>query len=120
MFGLAEALAHLERALRLWDVRAGRGVLVGLDLGALCTWAADLPSHTGAAPRAVDLARRAIDLVGASDPLRAALLHETWALSRRERPTDAALAAPDARSSSYPRPALAGARPGIGGARGTD
>jgi DNA-binding CsgD family transcriptional regulator len=50
--------------------------LVGLDLAGLCAWAAELAGETGAAPRAVELARRAIELVGDRDPLRAALLHE--------------------------------------------
>jgi DNA-binding CsgD family transcriptional regulator len=45
-------------------------------LAGLCAWAAELAGETGAAPRAVELARRAIELVGDRDPLRAALLHE--------------------------------------------
>ena len=44
--------------------------LVGLDLAELCSWAAELASQTGAAPRAVELARRAIELVGEDDPQR--------------------------------------------------
>ena len=44
----------------------------GLDLDELCAWAAELAGQTGAAPRAVELARRAIELVGERDPL----LHE--------------------------------------------
>ena len=66
----------------------------GLDLAELCSWAAELASQTGAAPRAVELARRAIELVGEGDPLRAALLHERLgATSTRAAATDAALAA---------------------------
>lgn len=76
VFGLAEALAHLERAMRLWASVPDAAFLAGLDLAELCSWAADLAHHTGAAPRAVDLARRAIDLIGESDPLRSARLHE--------------------------------------------
>ena len=49
--------------------------LAGLDLAELCSWAAELARQTGAAPRAVELARRAIELVDADDPHRAALLH---------------------------------------------
>ena len=75
VFGLAEAHAHLERALALWHAVPDAAELAGLDLAELCTWAAELASHTGAAPRAVELARRAIELVGAEDPHRAALLH---------------------------------------------
>jgi DNA-binding CsgD family transcriptional regulator/tetratricopeptide (TPR) repeat protein len=76
VFGLAEALAHLERALALWPAVADAAELVHLDLAELCSWSAELADRTGAAPRAVQLAQQAIELVGDSDPLRAALLHE--------------------------------------------
>ena len=76
MFGLAEALAHLERALRLWDGVADAAELVKVDLAELCSWAAELASQTGAAPHAVELVQRAIELVGDGDRLRAALLYE--------------------------------------------
>ena len=76
VFGLAEALAHLERALALWPAVPEAAELVGLDLAGLCAWAAELASQTGAAAWAVELARRAIGLVGERDPLRVALLHE--------------------------------------------
>jgi DNA-binding CsgD family transcriptional regulator/tetratricopeptide (TPR) repeat protein len=76
VFGLAEALAHLERALALWHAVPDAADLAGLDLAGLCSWAAELASHTGAAPRVVQLARRAIELVGEGDSPRAALLHE--------------------------------------------
>jgi DNA-binding CsgD family transcriptional regulator/tetratricopeptide (TPR) repeat protein len=74
VFGLAEALAHLERALALWDAVPNAAELAGLDLAELCTWAAELAEQVEAAPRAVDLGRLAIELVGADDPHRAALL----------------------------------------------
>ncbi|HMI72317.1 MAG TPA: LuxR C-terminal-related transcriptional regulator [Solirubrobacteraceae bacterium] len=76
VFGLAEALAHLERALALWPAVADAAELVHLDLAELCSWSAELADQTGAAPRAVQLAQQAIGLVGDSDRLRAALLHE--------------------------------------------
>jgi tetratricopeptide (TPR) repeat protein len=76
VFGLAEALAHLERALALWDAVRDAAELVRLDLAGLCAWAAELAWDTGAAPRAVELAQRAIELVGDGDRPRAALLHE--------------------------------------------
>ena len=76
VFGLAEAQGHLERALALWPALPDAAELARLDLAELCSWAAELASQTGAAPRAVELTRRAIELVGASDPVRAALLHE--------------------------------------------
>ena len=47
----------------------------GLDLVELCTWTAELASEIGLAARAVELGRRAIELVGNDDPHRAALLH---------------------------------------------
>jgi DNA-binding CsgD family transcriptional regulator/tetratricopeptide (TPR) repeat protein len=76
VFGLAEALAHLERALRLWDAVPDAAELVQVDLAGLCAWAAELAWDTGAPPRAVELAQQAIELVGDGDPPRAALLHE--------------------------------------------
>lgn len=75
VFGLAEALAHVERALTLWETVPNPAELVKVDLTELCSWAAELASHVGAAPRAIELARRAIELVGEEDPHRAALLH---------------------------------------------
>jgi DNA-binding CsgD family transcriptional regulator len=76
VFGLAEALGHLERALALWDTVPDAAELSGLGLVELCTWTADLASDTGDAPRAVELTRRAIDLVGDTDRRHAALLHD--------------------------------------------
>jgi len=76
VFGLAEALAHLERALTLWDAVPDAAALVQLDLADVCSWAAELAGQTGAAPRAVELARRAIELAGDRDAPRVALLHE--------------------------------------------
>ena len=94
VFGLAEAHAHLERALALWDAVPDAAELAGLDLAELCAWAAELASQDGAAPRAVELARRAIELVGADDPRRAALLHVRLGEYLHESgSTDAALAA---------------------------
>jgi DNA-binding CsgD family transcriptional regulator/tetratricopeptide (TPR) repeat protein len=75
VFGLAEALSHLERALALWPVVPDAAELVGLDLAELCSWASELASQTGAAPRAYELGRRAIELVGDADVHRSALLY---------------------------------------------
>ena len=74
VFGLAEALAHLERALTLWETVPNPAELVNVNLPELCSWAAELASQTGAASRAVELGRRAIDLAGTKDRHRAALL----------------------------------------------
>jgi len=79
VFGLAEALAHLERALALWDDVQDAAELSGLDLAELSAWAADQAILTGAAPRAVELGRQAIALVGDGDPVRAGLLHAALA-----------------------------------------
>jgi DNA-binding CsgD family transcriptional regulator/tetratricopeptide (TPR) repeat protein len=76
VFGLAEAVRHLERAIELWDLVPGAAELVGLDLAALLAWTAEVAGQTGAGPRAVELARRAVALVQ-DDPVRAALLHES-------------------------------------------
>jgi tetratricopeptide (TPR) repeat protein len=76
VFGLAEALQHLERAVELWDLVPGAAELVGLDLAALLVWTAEVASQTGAGPEAVELVRRAIAL-DIDDPVRTALLHES-------------------------------------------
>ena len=55
VFGLAEAQAHLERALALWPEVPDAAELAGLDLAELCTWTAELAAEVGAAPRAVEL-----------------------------------------------------------------
>ena len=75
VFGLAEALAHLERALALWGAVPDAAELAGLDLAELCTRTAELASEIGAAARAVELGRRAIDVLGEDNAHRAALLH---------------------------------------------
>jgi DNA-binding CsgD family transcriptional regulator/tetratricopeptide (TPR) repeat protein len=75
VFGLAEALSHLERGLVLWPAVPDAAALAGLDHAELCSWASELASQTGAAPRALELGRQAIELVGAADLHRAALLH---------------------------------------------
>jgi DNA-binding CsgD family transcriptional regulator/tetratricopeptide (TPR) repeat protein len=76
VFGLAEAFAHLERALALWEAVPDAAGLAGLDHAELCSWAAELASQTGASPHAVERTQHAIELVGESDPLRAALLYQ--------------------------------------------
>jgi DNA-binding CsgD family transcriptional regulator len=79
VFGLTEARAHLERALALWPAVPYPADLVRLELADLCSWAAELAGQTGAASRAIELARQAIELVGEGDVLRAASLHERLA-----------------------------------------
>jgi DNA-binding NarL/FixJ family response regulator/tetratricopeptide (TPR) repeat protein len=94
VFGLAEALAHVERALTIWDAVPAAGEFLQVDLAELCSWAAELASQTGAAPRAVELAQRAIDLVEKSDSLRAAHLYNRLGRYLHESGrTDAALSA---------------------------
>ena len=75
VFGLAEAHAHLERALALWPAVPDAEELTGVDLAEICASAARLAGQVAAAPRAVELARQAIELVGTADPHRAGLLH---------------------------------------------
>ena len=74
VFGLAEALAHLERALALWQTVPDAAELAGTDRAELCARTARLASQVGASARAVELARDAIELV-AHDLHRAAILH---------------------------------------------
>ncbi len=94
VYGLAEALAHIERALALWEAVPDAPELSGLDLIELCSWTASLASQTGRAPRAVELTRRAIGLVSERDPLRAARLYDKLGHYLHESGrTDAALVA---------------------------
>jgi DNA-binding CsgD family transcriptional regulator/tetratricopeptide (TPR) repeat protein len=93
VFGLAEALQHLERALQLWEMVPEAAELVGLDLTALLQWTAEVTHRTGAGPQAVELIRGAIALV-VDDRVRAAMLYES--LGRYLMPSgsyEAALAA---------------------------
>jgi DNA-binding NarL/FixJ family response regulator len=94
VFGLAEAHAHLERALGLWDAVPDAAQVTGLDLAELCSWTAALAGQVGAAPRAVELVRRAIELVETGDTVRAARLYDRLGryLHQSGR-TEAALAA---------------------------
>ena len=105
VFGLAEAHAHLERALALWPAVPDAAELAGLDLAELCAWTGELAGLVGAATRAVELARRAIELVGAQDPHRAALLHvQPRRVPPRHRQQATACSPPSsARSSSCRR-----------------
>jgi DNA-binding CsgD family transcriptional regulator/tetratricopeptide (TPR) repeat protein len=75
VFGLAEAHSHLERALALWESVPDAAELAGVDLAALCAWTAKRASQIGAGQRAVELAQRAIELVGTADVHRAAVLN---------------------------------------------
>ena len=66
--------------------------LAGIDLAELCSWAAELASQTGAAPRAVELAHQAVDLVEEGDPLRAVRYYDRLSRYLHESGrTDAAL-----------------------------
>ncbi len=77
VYGMSEALRHLERALELWPDVAGGSDVASADLPEVLAWAAELADLTGRGPHAVELVRRAIDLVDAdTDPVRAGLLHE--------------------------------------------
>ena len=120
VFGLAEAHAHLERALARWHTVPDAAERAGVDLAELCTWAAKLASQVGAASRAVELARRAIDLVGADDLLRAAVLHVSLAedlyatgsdnagLAALERAVEVAPVEPPSPERAYALGSLAG------------
>ena len=120
VFGLSEALGHLERALALWDSSSDASELVGLSLDELCTWTAELASQVGAALRAVELGRRAIEVVGERDRHRAALLHvrlgeylsqtgrEDACLAAIERAVELVPAEPPSPERAYSLASLAG------------
>jgi DNA-binding CsgD family transcriptional regulator/tetratricopeptide (TPR) repeat protein len=121
IFGLAETLAHLERALALWDSVPDAVEFAALDMAELCTRAAELASQIGAAVRAVELGRQAIEVVGEGDPHRAALLHvrlgeyleqtgrEEACLAAVERAVELVPAEPPSPVRAYSLASLAGA-----------
>lgn len=120
VFGLAEAHAHLERALAQWHNVPAPAELAGLSLVELCAWTAELASEVGAAPRAVELAQRAIELIGTEDPHRASLLqvrlgeylHETGndhaGLAALERAVELVPPEPPSAEGAYALGSLAG------------
>ena len=77
MFAFAEAQAHLERALDLWEsVDPAPGTLP-LDYVELLSRAAQAARFSGDRERAITLGRRALDELDANvDPARAARLFE--------------------------------------------
>jgi DNA-binding CsgD family transcriptional regulator len=75
-----EALAHLERAIELFDSVPDAETLTGLDVVDLYRRAAGYASRSGRVERAVALAGAALDRVDAvGDPRRAGLLHHRMA-----------------------------------------
>jgi len=87
-YAFAEARRHFERALELWDAARVAGVnpvavLVGesaaweVDHVGLLRLAAEAAQYEGALERAIELVRRALDLVDAeADPVAAGMLYE--------------------------------------------
>jgi len=75
VFGLSEALAHLDRVLALWDAVPDAAELVPFDRAHAYARAARLASQVGDSTHAVGLAHRAIEILGARDARRAAILH---------------------------------------------
>lgn len=87
-----EALAHLERAIELFDSVPDAGAVAGLDAVDLHRRAAGYASRCGRVERAVALAREALRrATAAEDPGRVALLHHRLAqhLIAAERVADA-------------------------------
>ena len=93
IFGLAEALGHLEHALELWDVVPDASELVGLDLAELCSCGRPSSPARPARRRARwSSRRRAIELVGDRDCIvRRACTCSSAATSTRAAATEAAL-----------------------------
>ena len=77
--GLHEALAHLEHALELWPRVPDAAPAPHGDLADVASRAAELADQIGQAPRAVELARRALAAVDDDAAVRRALLHERLA-----------------------------------------
>ena len=75
--GLAEALAHLERVLDLWDRVPAVEKLAGAPLADILARTAEHADDTGRGQRAAELVRRAIARLDESaEPARVALLYE--------------------------------------------
>src|SRR5690606_13026188 len=114
-------LSHLERALDVWPAVPDAPELTGLDLAKLCAWTAAIASEVGAAHRAVELGRRAIELVDGEDRRRSALLHvrlgeylyvaggDDDLLAAFERAVDLVPAQPPSPELAYSLGSLAGA-----------
>jgi DNA-binding CsgD family transcriptional regulator len=120
VFGLAEAAAHLDRALALWDAVPDAAELVPFDRAEAYARTARLASQIGASARAVELAGRAIEVLGTGDPCRAAILHvdlaqylydtgsDDRAFAELERAVEIAPAAPPSAERAYALGSLAG------------
>ena len=104
---------------RLWAAVPDATAVAGLDLAELSSWAAQRALQTDAAPRAVELGRRAVALVGDADPVRAG----TPARAPRQLPVRSRQPRRRPRCARARRRARAGAaalggpRTGAGGAR---
>ena len=125
-----EALAHLDRAIELFDSVPDAAALVGVDAVDLYRRAAGYASRCGRVERAVALARVALeraeaDVAAGGDPRRPALLHHRLAqhLIAAERVEEALQHAQEAvdgyrstarRRGAGPRPRLGDGRPGPG------
>ena len=96
MFAFAEAQLHLERALQAWDLLGddvARSV-VEIDHGALFERAADAAAFADSGRRAMELARRAIDLIdGPAEGKRKAMAYARLARSAWSADPQAAFAA---------------------------
>ncbi|MFI6679658.1 AAA family ATPase [Kribbella sp. NPDC050470] len=78
--GRAEALRHLQRVLELWPQVGDAEALLGLDLGAVLRWAAEVAYWAGAGGRAAELMRQALALPSAqTDAVQLGLMHERLA-----------------------------------------
>jgi DNA-binding CsgD family transcriptional regulator/tetratricopeptide (TPR) repeat protein len=75
--GLVEALRHVDLAIALWPTVPDAEALTQRDLGELSSWAARLCDVTGDIRRAIEFARRHLELAGPDiDPARHGLLYE--------------------------------------------
>ena len=75
LFGLTEAYAHMERAVSLWPAVPDAAEQTGVDLVDALAETAALAAETGAAPRAVELVRQALQQVPPEQTDRLVLLH---------------------------------------------
>ena len=77
VYAFAEAEAHLEHALEIWDQVSDAEERAGRDKAAMLGWAAEAANLADYSGRALALAREAVSLIDAeAEPVRAALQRE--------------------------------------------
>jgi DNA-binding CsgD family transcriptional regulator len=110
-YAVADAAAHLSRALEIWDAVPDAAALAGTDHIGLLELASDVEATAGNLDRAVRLASETIDELGADgDARRRALALERRARVLRERDRETALGDLETAQRLVPEPGPVRAR----------